>query len=168
MRYAIAVIILVFLLSINAGAQEQIRKSVLGNGGTAATNGTLAIGGTVGQALIGISQDTQIRDHAGFWFEYILDNPVSVSETPGNNTSLGVSPHPVTSSSTIQYTPRCEGAVRIELFSLVGEKIQTIYNDYATQSLRLNFKPDELASGTYSLRVSSSCGEQSMLVIIQH
>lgn len=50
-------------------AQSTIRPSVVGNGGTTASNSSYILSGTAGQPLIGVASNPAQRNEAGFWYQ---------------------------------------------------------------------------------------------------
>lgn len=161
--------LLLMAVSIGAFAQE-MPKSVVGSGASSAQSGTMMLSATVGQHIIGISQNATQKDYAGFWYgakSSLVSETPEVDVTPSSDSPISIAPHPVSSIATIQYTPSCEGMVRVELYSLVGNKIKTLYNDNAQGTLRLSFDARGLASGNYSLRISTPCGQSSALLIVK-
>jgi hypothetical protein len=59
---------LCFILPLTTHAQYQIKKSVFGNGGGFASNNTHVIIGTLGQSIIGVTQNNAQTVYFGFWY----------------------------------------------------------------------------------------------------
>ncbi|MFM8472725.1 MAG: T9SS type A sorting domain-containing protein, partial [Candidatus Kapaibacterium sp.] len=113
---------------------------------------------------------------AGFWYSVVKDPRTSsatggsTSTPPGTVTAgpVAITPHPVTNISTFKYTPDCVGVVTIELVDLAGETVAKIFNEYVAGDVNLSFDSNGLVSGTYLVRVKTSCSERSQRIVILH
>ena len=54
-----------------ANAQNQVKSSVLGNGGGVTSNGSFRTLSTLGQTSMGTTANASNTIHAGFWFQNI-------------------------------------------------------------------------------------------------
>lgn len=77
--------------------QNQINKSVLGNGATNATNGTNSIMGTLGQSVIGPTNNTTNYLNQGFWY---------AQQISGGLPEVGISEDTSADSVSAVYTGR--------------------------------------------------------------
>lgn len=68
MRKSYLIVFLIFFYSINISGQNQIKKSVLGNGYSNSSNTSYKIQGTVGQSIIGKTNNTSNYINQGFWY----------------------------------------------------------------------------------------------------
>ncbi|MFN9776574.1 MAG: hypothetical protein ACK54V_01795 [Candidatus Kapaibacterium sp.] len=175
MRFWYVLIVVVAVCSQLAFGQ-QVMKSVVGAGGTISKSGGIVVNGTVGQPVIGKSSDNRTTALSGFWYSVVRD-PRTSSATGGSTSTqsgsssagvVAVTPHPVTNISSMKFSPECTGQVTIDLVDLSGEKIATIFNEYVSGEISLSFDSNGLVTGTYMLRVKTSCSEQSQRLMILH
>lgn len=73
----LATLALCLLLSIPAQAVPIIGRSVLGQGGGSATLGTLSLGSTVGECIIGYGQTGTLNGWMGFWIPIASQSAVT-------------------------------------------------------------------------------------------
>ena len=63
-----SIVILLLLIGYNLSAQSTIIPvSVISQGATKASAGTMVLAGTVGQTVIGFSQNPALYNYQGFW-----------------------------------------------------------------------------------------------------
>lgn len=74
----ISLLFTLMLYPIELINQNQINKSVLGNGATNATNGTNSIMGTIGQTVIGATNNTTNYLNQGFWYAQQINGGLPV------------------------------------------------------------------------------------------
>jgi hypothetical protein len=175
MRFWYVVILFVALCSQDVCSQ-QVMKSVVGGGGTIARTGGMVASGTIGQPVIGRSNDLRSTVLSGFWYSVVKD-PRTTSATGGSTSTptgslisgpITVTPHPVTNISSFKFVPECTGVVSIALVDLAGETVATIYNEYTASDVNITFDSNGLVSGTYILRVKTPCSERSQRIVILH
>lgn len=166
MRILMILVIITAGLIPHAGAQI-LQKSVISSGAVSSTNGVITVVGTVGQTITGMVATPTTSAYQGFWFtaSAISEQPPEKSPQP----ILNITPHPVTSVSTLHYTNTCAGIVRMDLHTLEGKHVQTLYNGMAvTGELTTTIESQELASGLYLVACTTNCGTTSSLLVVRH
>lgn len=83
---------------------------------------------------------------------------------------LKVYPNPARETATVEFSSPAEGNISVDIYSLVGQKVKTLFNGYATegQVQTLKVDPADLEMGVYYIRLTA--GEKSLtqkLVIIK-
>ncbi len=117
-----------FVLTTDASAQS-IQRQVIGNGATMVYDGSgnLILGGTVGQAIVGVSgyEPGEVDIYHGFWF---LSGITSVPTDPvaGHRSSLWNSPNPFTSTTTIHFEVPSRSQVRLRIYDMDGKLVRSL------------------------------------------
>lgn len=147
---------------------QAILRSVVSNGATSSQNSEMMVVGSVGQLVIGTVTDYENEVHQGFWNIYQETSKQNTDNvlTYGSN-MLNIAPHPITNQSVINYTAKELSTVRIELYTMLGEYIKTLYNQSTQGLVEVPFTTDNLSNGQYTVRVTTETQQQSMMVIIQ-
>lgn len=71
-------------------------------------------------------------------------------------------PNPFNSSTIIQFQLAQENKIRIELYNILGEKIQTIVEGFYSRGMHsINFSSDKLPSGIYLYKMET--GTQTLI-----
>jgi len=152
-------LLLLGVFSFAEASAQSISRYVIGNGGSLNidNNGTMTFGGTVGQTIVGVGgyEPGSIDIFHGFW--YIPD----ISTTPdvpvaGEARALWNTPNPVTTSTTIHFTIPNRSTVRLRIYDVEGNLVQTLVDGgtYTTGSHQImwdgrNGAGDEVSSGSY-------------------
>lgn len=143
-RFHAAALALVLGAGLVPSAWSQSVRSVLGNGGTPASNGSVSLQGTVGQPIVGLSAGANTRAGHGFW-SYTA---APLLDAPGAGASarfaLGqASPSPARGSVRFALTLPRAGIVELTVFDAAGRRL----GERGSQ---------HLAAGSYQLDWSSS------------
>jgi len=113
-------------------------------------------GFSVGQAKEYYTTTSTLFSHQNGNSVELLSIPVSIqykTEVPKQNKMLQNYPNPFNPSTTISYRMRKAGIVSLELYTIQGQRVRELVNDFKTEgqhSFRLN--GSDLASGIYILR----------------
>jgi len=113
-------------------------------------------GFSVGQAKEYYTTTSTLFSHQNGNSVELLSIPVSIqykTEVPKQNKLLQNYPNPFNPSTTISYRMRKAGIVSLELYTIQGQRVRELVNDFKTEgqhSFRLN--GSDLASGIYILR----------------
>lgn len=151
-----------------ANAQFTLVKSVVGNGGSTMSNGSLTMNGTVGQAAIGFVTSASFTHGIGFWYPSLVTG--SVDATPGyasnGNTLYQNFPNPFRGSTVIRFTLAHSADVVLKVFSTPGEEVATLANGEFESGDHEVTLTQQLASGTYfyQLQIGSSVLRRQMVV----
>src|SRR5947208_2709108 len=109
-----------------------IVRSVIGSGATpmSGTFGgqTIYLDGTIGQAVIGISQGSPFIAEQGFWYTV---NPIGGVKTSYAGDAAGFSleqnyPNPFNPSTTIKFSVPERTKVTIRVMNLLGEELKVL------------------------------------------
>jgi hypothetical protein len=166
---------LLLLCSLHARAQSTIDLSVIANGGNSIDGGSGILFSTVGQAFASDSLGDNSGDATwiGFWQVLPVGNPSSVSEEffPDGVASPGIAgawPNPFSSEVAIDLQVPHRGRLRLSVYDLLGREVERIVDGTREAgTLRLNWRPDRLASGNYLLRMTLD-GVESPALPVQH
>lgn len=153
-------LLLLGVFSFAEASAQSISRYVIGNGGSLNIDngGTMTYGGTVGQTIVGVGgyEPGSIDIFHGFW--YVVKEKVSA---PWENDAvagsvLWNSPNPVTTSTTIHFTIPNRSTVRLRIYDMNGNLVQTLVDGgtYTTGSHQAvwdarNSAGDQVASGIY-------------------
>ena len=81
---------------------------------------------------------------------------VEINTQPEDYALMQNYPNPFNPTSTIEYSIPADGNVKIEIFSVNGEEIKTIVNEYKSAGrYKINFDAAGLTSGTYFYKIRS-------------
>lgn len=129
---SVAVALLALLLgSLTARAQYSIPRSVIASGGVVnSSGGGFAMGGTVGQPVIGWTNGSSYNLHQGFWFPLLsgqsgVDAPVAGMDGARNW------PNPFSTSTTIYYSLSERSNVHLSVYNTAGERVRDLFNGSA-------------------------------------
>jgi hypothetical protein len=112
----------------------------------------------------GIQDNTDLRFHAN------TINLLQVSiedEIPMRYSLVQNFPNPFNPSTTIRYNIPREEKVKLEVYNLLGQKVETLVDDvHQAGSYEIIFKADHLASGVYFYRLSAGNFSEVMRMIL--
>jgi hypothetical protein len=126
---------------------------------------TSTVKSSVGQALIGRSQQGNSLIESGFLVNRLLRGPLlGVKEQPGLPTTSSLEqnyPNPFNPSTTIRYELPQRSKVELHLFNIIGQHVATLVNeeqDAGRYTLLWSGRNDDgqlLASGVYLYRLTA-------------
>ena len=94
-------------------------------------------------------------------------NTNSVHPLPSSNISSKVYPNPFTASTTISYTLPKRDIVTIEVFDILGRKIQTLANEVMDAGPHsVVFNGENLPLGMYTVKITSGASSEEMKVVL--
>jgi hypothetical protein len=94
-------------------------------------------------------------------------NTNSVQPLPISTISSTVYPNPFTNSTTISYTLPKRDMVAIEVFDILGRKIQTLANEVMDAGLHsVVFHGENLPLGMYTVKITSGASSEEMKVVL--
>ena len=132
-------------------------RSVFGNGGGNLSGANQNIRGTVGQTLIGKTENTTYKLHIGFW--YTIDWIISDVNTADDLLPIKFElyqnyPNPFNPVTTIRYALPTETDVLMEVYNLLGQRIKTLVNQKMSAGYHdVTFGSGTLPSGCYIYRM---------------
>lgn len=150
-------------------SQENISPSVIAGGGGNMFNTEYQISGTVGQPLIGISNNVNFLLGSGFW-----SVSGSVTSLNGDENILPTEynlyqnyPNPFNPSTIIKYSVPERSNVIIQVFNIVGEEIEILVNQEKDSGFyEVQFSGVGLASGIYIYRITAGNFFQSKKMLL--
>ncbi|MDP4199197.1 MAG: T9SS type A sorting domain-containing protein [Bacteroidota bacterium] len=164
---------LVFLgTSFTVRAQNyQIVRSVIAAGATPMSNGTYAVDGTIGQAVIGIAQSGVFTNYQGFWYTFRPTGGVKINyDANAEGFALEQNyPNPFNPSTTIKFSVPERTKVTIRVMNLLGEEVHSALvdevKDPGTYSIEFS-DADNLPSGTYIYRMDAGTFTASKRMVL--
>jgi len=151
--------VLILIFNLQASAQYTVKQSVFGNGGTTIANSDHQLRSTLGQQAIGVSQNSNYVNKAGFWYQGI-DLFVGIEKMP---TSLPTEfhleqnyPNPFNPTTTIGFALPRASAVKLTLFDILGREVAILVNDKLQPGeYKVVLDAKDLASGMYFYRIDA-------------
>ena len=171
-----SIVILLLLIGYNLSAQSTIIPvSVISQGATKASAGTMVLAGTVGQTVIGFSQNPTLYNYQGFWnsiSRYIIFIS-DVKEEVFNSSSsklLGLKnyPNPIVDNSTFEFNVSAANFVSLKLFNSLGKEVKSLVDGFREPGLiKVSISANELGSGQYLavLNVGSKTDRINVIVL---
>jgi hypothetical protein len=156
-----------------AVAQIVLKSSVLGGGGSIATNGSSLIAGTIAQPVIGPITSNTIIIGQGFWYVLPAASISGVRYSPGGAGSAVVlhqnTPNPFTAATAIAFDLPSAGHVSLKLYDAMGHEVRTLVED-VRQAGRTTViaDADGLESGTYTARLIANGASRSIMMVVVH
>jgi len=164
--YLLLLIIVLSNSSINAQG-VQIKKQVIGSGGSIGlvNDENIKLYGTINQFAIGDLKETpsnETRIFQGFWVPEeqatgVDDNNISLYSKEVVNY-----PNPFSSSTTIQYELKSSSYVTIKIYSLMGNLVRVLSDDYQDAGMQKivwdgkDAEGKDLGSGSYLYEIAIS------------
>jgi len=145
-----------FCLLSEAAAQPRLLRTVFGNGGTSVSNGSNQVRGTVGQTIIGKTNQLD----SGFWYQNI-DIITSVEQLADELVPTDFQleqnyPNPFNPSTTIQFALPVETEVSLKLYDILGREVASLIDEELPAGIhKLIFEASGLPSGIYFYRIQT-------------
>lgn len=152
--------ILIIFLQSSLLAQHQIAQSVFANGETPTSNEDFRISGTLGQPLVGQSQNTSKTLYFGFWYQTIeiaTNIEQLQDETLPQMFRLNQNyPNPFNPVTTISFELPTQVSVTLSVYNLLGRKVATLVDkELGAGRYTVAFEASGLASGVYFYRLEA-------------
>jgi hypothetical protein len=150
-------IIIFFLIISQVSAQYTVKRNVFSNGSANIPGDNQLIKGTLGQSLIGITENSTYQSHVGFW--YTIDWIVSDVNTTNDLLPLKYElfqnyPNPFNPVTTIRYALPKESEILLEVYNVLGQRITTLVNQKMPAGYHdVTFGNNGLPSGYYIYRI---------------
>ena len=172
---ALGMALLLGVVAITETSAQTISRYVIGNGGSLVIDngGTMTYGGTVGQAIVGVSgyEPGATDIFHGFWYvdnaSIVIEDVVTAGSTHWN------SPNPFATTTTINFAIPNSSTVRVRVYDMEGTLITTLADKSMTSGSHqvswngTNGVGDEVASGYYFYTIDAApttTGGQAMSI----
>ncbi len=150
--------LVIFLIPLIVFGQYQISNSVFGNGGVPVSSAAYFINSTIGQTLIGKTQNASYQNDIGFWYSarvYVGIEAVE-DQLPKRFELYQNYPNPFNPVTHIKYAVPRSSQVRIEIYNILGQRVRTLLNEEKPPGFYVvEFDASSLASGFYIYRLSA-------------
>lgn len=139
-------------------AQTVLRSYVIASGGGAASNGTMIMVGTIGQAVIGPTSAASIAAGQGFWYTLPRRTNAVHEERTGTTASglqlSGNYPNPFSISTQVTMTLPASGNVSLNLYDGIGRVVRTVADGYRQGgTYTFTITSEDMESGRYTLQL---------------
>jgi len=92
---------------------------------------------------------------------------IGVDEKNSFASALSVSPNPSAGKSELKFTLAENASVEVTLFNMQGVQVKEIYRGNLSQGEnKIGFSTEEIAAGTYLLKISNGTGSNYMNLVI--
>jgi len=156
-RLALLLVCALGVAARNANAQFQVQRSVVGNGGDAAVNGTYRLSGTAGQPVVGNAGNATQIQKAGFWapFGLTVTGIERLSGTLPLEFRLEQNhPNPFNPATRIGFEVKEPCRVILKVYNMLGREMKTVVDEpYLPGQYEIRFRASGLASGIYFYRI---------------
>ncbi|GIV50345.1 MAG: hypothetical protein KatS3mg038_0866 [Candidatus Kapaibacterium sp.] len=136
---------------------QQVERSVFSSGAVRSTSGGVAVQGTIGQPIVGMSVGSSLGAFHGFWYGQV-SGVLSVER--GAPFEARVTPQPAVESATLEVG--CSGQVEASLVTLQGRRIAELTLVPTARGRLAALDCSTLASGLYLVQVR--CQGQEMFL----
>lgn len=99
---------------------------------------------------------------------YYFGTAIGINEESNSNSSLSVTPNPISEKADIAYEIKEEGFVSIQLFDVKGQLVKTILNENQSKG-KHNVTLDKtgIAAGNYILNINSNNSKETKKLIVK-
>ena len=133
--------------------QYIIQQSVFGNGGAVLSSAGEQLMGTVGQTLIGTTQNTSYTALSGFWYQtglILTDVETNHGALPREFRLEQNYPNPFNPTTTIRYAVPNPSHVKLTLYDMLGRRVTTLIDEEKPAGeYEFTIDAKHLASGIY-------------------
>ncbi|GIV50350.1 MAG: hypothetical protein KatS3mg038_0871 [Candidatus Kapaibacterium sp.] len=136
---------------------QTLERSVVSSGAVRSTSGGVAVQGTIGQPIVGMSVGSSLGAFHGFWYGQV-SGVLSVER--GAPFEARVTPQPAVESATLEVG--CSGLVEASLVTLQGRRIAELSFVRGSRGVSAALDCSALASGLYLVQVR--CQGQEMFL----
>lgn len=170
-KFIVSVTFLILLFNSQTFPQFQIPFSVISSGGIQQSNSSYTLNGSLGQAIIGQSQNTINQVQAGFWYIYYQNVMTDIAEETILPTEFKLEqnyPNPFNPSTIIKFAIPERASVLIKIYDPLGSEVRTLINEEMDRGwYTREFNAVGFASGFYIYRMQAGnyISTKKMLVI---
>lgn len=150
--------LLVLLLAFNFSIAQTI-SGVFSAVGDKSTNSTHHLSFTVGESLIGFSNNSSTNSYTGFWHSYNEGITTNVDDQISFPTEFKLEqnyPNPFNPSTVIKFAVPERSMITLKVYDIIGRDIATLINEEREAGwYEQSFDASKLASGIYIYRLSA-------------
>ncbi len=154
---------LVLLLSVNFNIAQTI-SGVFSTVGDKSTNSTHYLSFTIGESLIGFSNNSSTKSYTGFWHTYNESLTTNVEDQLSIPTEYKLEqnyPNPFNPSTTIKFSLPEKSMVTLKIYNIVGEEVATLINKERDSGIHsADFDASRLSSGAYFYKIQAGSFNQ--------
>lgn len=152
-------IALLFVMLSASFSSAQTISGVFSSVGGKQTNSTHYLSFTMGESLIGFSNNSSTKSYAGFWYTYnesITTNVEDQFTVPTEYKLEQNYPNPFNPSTVIKFAVPERSAVTLKVYDIIGREVTTLLNEEKESGwYEYSFNASDLASGIYMYRLST-------------
>lgn len=162
---------LFFLYSITVSNAQNIilEKDVFSSGGSNMKNELFTLNGSIGQPIIGISQNSTFSDYQGFWY-VITDfdgESTNTKDIPDGLSGLTIIPNPTSYQGTIVFFAIEKMDLQIDIINSLGQKTDYHFSGEVYEGKnQLPFDASLFAPGQYFVNITSYDRTYSKKIVI--
>jgi hypothetical protein len=165
----VSIIGLILVMVFFVNAQYTLGGGVFSSGYGDMSNSTNGMVSSLGQPLIGMTDDGTYFHQLGFW---VFVNVITGLENQDNLLPkefelLQNYPNPFNPVTKIKYAVPKTSRIRIEIYNVLGQRVKTLVDaEQAPGYYIVDFYANDLASGFYVYRLQASSGFNSVKKMI--
>lgn len=152
------IVLLILLLAVSFSSAQTI-SGVFSAVGGKSTNSTHHLSFTIGESLIGFSNNSSTKSYAGFWYAYIESITTDVEDQLSVPTDYKLEqnyPNPFNPGTVIRFAVPERTMVTLKVYDIIGREIATLINEERDRGwYNQSFDASKLASGIYIYRLSA-------------
>lgn len=150
--------LLVLLLTVNFSYAQTI-SGVFSIVGDKSTNSTHHLSFTIGESLIGFSNNSSTKSYTGFWYTYNESLTTNIEDQLSIPTKYRLEqnyPNPFNPSTTIKFGLPENSMVTLKVYNIVGEGVATLINEERDRGIHtIDFNASRLSSGIYFYKIQA-------------
>ena len=164
-------IAMLFVLMVSSLISAQTISGVFSTVGNKSTNSTQHLSFTIGESLIGYSDNSSTKSYAGFWYTYnesLTTNVQDQNFVPSEFKLEQNYPNPFNPVTTINFSLPERSMVTLKVYNIVGEDVAILINEEREAGIHsVNFDANRLSSGVYfyKIQAGSYTSTKKMLLI---
>ncbi len=151
---------------IESSAQVMLQRAVVASGGNTSSNGSVQVGSTAGQPVVGVASNSQMIGYFGFWTPGSAAAAVSPL-APEPALDLTAWPNPASGATKVTVSMAASADLDIRIFDVTGKEVRTVYVGPASGKRDINVDLSELPQGSYivAARIPGQLVEQRISIV---
>ena len=152
-------ITLLFVLLVSSFSSTQTISGVFSAVGNKSTNSTQHLSFTIGESLIGYSDNSSTKNYTGFWYtfnESLTTNVQDQNFIPAEFKLEQNYPNPFNPFTVIKFAVSEKSMITLNVYDIIGREIATLINEERDAGwYEQSFDASALSSGIYIYRLSA-------------